>query len=272
MTVRDRRPTGHTALAAVGHVASRARARTHHREGKVMKSHVGIAIAALTLCLLPVSARAGAVPSVNTVHFSQIGPNMHIEVDGSGFGLAPTTLPAVGILNQFTFTDASQGGWCAGKYGCAMPLQYTSWSDSRIVVDGFGTQYGTPNKVVAGDQVRVFVQNTAAGGGTTTWSGTLDASAPPPLDPGGPTPRVATVQFSRIGPNMHIDIEGAGFGAAPTTLPAVGILNQFTFSDTTQGGWCAGKYGCAMPLQYTSWTDGRIVIDGFGTQYGANKV
>jgi hypothetical protein len=147
-------------------------------------------------------------------------------------------------------------------------LQYTSWSDTAIVIDGFGSQYGSQYKVATNDAVSIFAQN-VQGVEFTVWTGTLQPSPPPPPDPGGPTPRVASVTFSQVGQNMHIQVDGSGFGSAPGTLPSVGNLNQFKITDTTQGGWCAGGGGCPVYLQYTSWTDGRIVISGFGSQYGS---
>ena len=206
--------------------------------------------------------------SITAVYASRIGQNLHLEVHGAGFGSAPTTLPAVGLLNQFHITDTTQGGWCAGSNGCAVYLQYTSWSDTAIVVDGFGLQYGRPYKMLLGDMVSIFVQSTAVASNTITFTCTLQDDPLPRPDYGGPTPEVSSVEFSQIGQNMHIEVDGAGFGSAPTTLPAVGLLNQFYITDTTQGGWCAGANGCAVYLHYTSWTDARIVIDGFGPQYG----
>jgi hypothetical protein len=209
----------------------------------------------------------GPTPRIASVAFSQIGPNLHVELDGSGFGAAPGVLPAVTNLGQFGLTDLSQGSWCAGRSGCAVNLQYTSWTDSTIVIDGFGPQYPNYGKVVAGDAVSIFLQN-SHGPEFTVWTGTLQAGTPPAPDPLGPTPRVATVTFSQIGQNLHIEVDGSGFGTAPGVLPAVANLNQFGITDVAQGGWCAGRIGCPVSLHYTSWTDSTIVVDGFGPQYG----
>ena len=191
---------------------------------------------------------------------------MQIELNGAGFGAAPHTLPAVGYLPQFWITDITQGSWSAGGPNQPVYLQYTSWTDSRIVIDGFGTQYGGQYTVADGDQVSIFIQN-SSGPEFTVWSGKLKESGgaprPYPLDP-----RVTSVTFDGVGQDMHIEVDGAGFGTAPHTLPAVGYLPQFWITDITQGGWSAGGPNQPVYLQYTSWTDERIVIDGFGTQYG----
>jgi hypothetical protein len=229
--------------------------------------------------LLPAVARAGAVPTIAAVHFSQIGQNLRIEVDGSGFGSSPLTLPAVGWIGPFRITDVSQGGWNAGNGWPGghdpVQLQYTSWTDGRIVVDGFGAGYGGDRKVVPGDSVAISVTSTAPGGLSTKWTGNLTAEPPPALNPGGPTPQVAAVHFSQIGQNLHIEVEGAGFGSAPLTLPAVGWIGLFRITDITRGGWTAGNGWPGghdpVQLQYTSWTDSRIVVDGFGAGYGGDR-
>jgi hypothetical protein len=81
-------------------------------------------------------------------------------------------LPATGELAEFGITDVTQGGWCAGRNRCPVYLQFTSWSDAKIVIAGFGTQYGSPDKVVAGDTVSIFVEN-SPGPEFTVWTGTL---------------------------------------------------------------------------------------------------
>ena len=125
-----------------------------------------------------VQSDSGA-PSIEKVYVSRIGQDIHIEVDGDGFGTAPHTLPAVGYLPQFSITDITQGGWSAGGPNQPVYLQYTSWTDSRIVIDGFGTQYGGQYEMSVGDEVSIFVQSTKSGGLSTTWNGTLKSEPPP---------------------------------------------------------------------------------------------
>lgn len=56
-----------------------------------------------------------------------------------------------------------------------LTLQYTSWTKTRIVIDGFGSQYGAPYKVAMDDAVSIFIQN-AGGPEFTIWDGTLTAA------------------------------------------------------------------------------------------------
>jgi hypothetical protein len=96
-------------------------------------------------------------------------------VDGSGFGSQPIGLPATTNVPQFQFVDITQGNWSAGRTNISpVTLQYTSWTDSKIVISGFGPQYAvTPtNKVVSGDLVALYVQN-SGGPEFMVWSDTL---------------------------------------------------------------------------------------------------
>ena len=68
--------------------------------------------------------------------------------------------------------DSRHGGWRAGGANCPVYLQYTSWTDGRIAISGFGPQYGSRYKVVSGDAVSISVQN-AQGVEFTIWNGML---------------------------------------------------------------------------------------------------
>jgi hypothetical protein len=190
---------------------------------------------------------------------------MRIEVDGSGFGQAAIGLPYKGDVQNFEFRDTSRSE--AWGYGGDYGLQYTSWSDTQIVVNGF-TRYGNGAIVVAGDQVSVSVTN-IAGGQPTVWTGTLVASPGPPLVTGQPNPVVTSVTFSNIGQSSHIVVTGVGFGQATIAMPYTGDVPNFEFVDTSRNeNWgYSGDYG----LSYTSWSDTQIVVDGFAT-YGNGAI
>jgi hypothetical protein len=51
-------------------------------------------------------------------------------------------------------------------------MRFTSWADGRIVIDGFGTQYGGTYKVASGDVVRLYIKN-SMGPEFTIWTGDL---------------------------------------------------------------------------------------------------
>jgi hypothetical protein len=203
--------------------------------------------------------QAGATPTIRAVHFSRIGPNLHIEVDGAGFGPAGVGMPHVGTVPNFSFQDVSRN-WGAGMTNASEEnLQYTLWTDTRIVVDGLDPNANST--ITPGDSVSITIRNTTSTE-STLWTGVIKAEAPPPLDPGGPTPIIAAIQFSRIGPKLHIEIDGAGFGPAGIGMPLVGTVPNFSFQDVSRN-WGAGMTNDSEEnLQYTSWSDTRIVVDG----------
>src|SRR6185437_10812221 len=158
----------------------------------------------------------GATPTISAVHFSNIGPNLRIEVDGAGFGLPTVAMPYVGEVPNFLFTDVTHN-WSFGQPGQGN-LQYTSWTDTRIVINGFGSSFNASYILTAGDSITIKVQNTTSQE-TVTWTGILRAEAPPAPDFGGPTPVITSVHFSNIGLSMRIEVDGAGLGQSAVTLP-----------------------------------------------------
>ena len=115
-------------------------------------------------------------PVVTTVGASSLGQlsSLRIAVVGHGFGASPVSLPFVGDLDQFYLSDpeAHCGGASAltagGSYfGTRAPdavtLHFVLWTDTKIVVSGFGGAYGTGcSNVQLGDAFAVGVWNSAA--------------------------------------------------------------------------------------------------------------
>jgi hypothetical protein len=114
-------------------------------------------------------------PTITSVAFSSLGTpvDLRILVKGSGFGVAPHSLPFIGDLDTFSFWDgrshcgASTAFSAGGDYFGVVPadtvtLRYESWTDTKIVVSGFRGSYGTGcSKLETGDPVAVSVWNTA---------------------------------------------------------------------------------------------------------------
>jgi len=221
-----------------------------------------LAIATGTLALTASSASAAtpAMPIIRAVHFSYLGPNMSIEIDGSGFGTPAIGLPYTGNVANFEFSDTSRGeSW--GQNG-QWPLEYTSWTNNRVVVNGLAGN-GTAE---AGDQVSVSVSN-RNGGQAATWTGTLAPSPAPALMANQPNPVITSVGFSDIGPNIKIVVTGAGFGAPTIGMPYPnGNVSNFNFSDTSRGETWGGSGN--WPTSYASWSATRVAVyglDGNGT-------
>jgi hypothetical protein len=203
-------------------------------------------------------------PQITSVGISGSSGNYTVTVNGSGFGIPPSTFPFTGDSAYFRIADAAQIGYGEWGYtGDGNMLTYQSWSDTQIQVSGFG---GHP-----GDAIIVGVWNPVTGAGMA-WGGNV---------PGGSgTPQITSVTFSGNGTNLQIYIAGTGFGSAPTNMPFAGDLNQFIFGDsrTHSGGGSAlfeaggALWGQRSPdavtLIYQSWSDSQIVIGGFAGAYG----
>ena len=71
-----------------------------------------------------------------------------------------------------TFKVTTQGGWTAGGNGSQVYPQYSIWTDSHIVIDGFGPQYGTTYDLADGDAVSIVIQNSVSPE-FAIWTGTL---------------------------------------------------------------------------------------------------
>ncbi|MCL4449585.1 MAG: IPT/TIG domain-containing protein [Actinobacteria bacterium] len=144
-------------------------------------------------------------PQITSVSFSGSGATTQMTVNGSGFGSAPTQLgsgPFTGDINQFEFVDwrwydcgsgsnttnnegigqgsfmAGFNGWGASNPNADLPnsvtLNYQSWSNTQIVVNGFSSSYGQGcNLLSPGDPISITVWNssdTSATGPQTTWA------------------------------------------------------------------------------------------------------
>jgi hypothetical protein len=219
--------------------------------------------ASLTSLIIVASAAIGS-PVITGVSFSGSPGNYAVTVNGSGFGSLPASFPFYGDTSNFRMADAAQlghGEW--GYSGDGNGLTYESWSDSQVQVSGFGGQ--------PGDAVAIALWNPTSGFGAT-WGGNV---------PGGSgAPQITSVTFSGTGQNLQIDIHGSGFGSAPVAMPYTGDLNQFSLGDfqTHCGGGSSQfevgslRWGNGSPdsltLNYQSWSDSEIVIDGFSGTYG----
>jgi hypothetical protein len=199
-----------------------------------------------------------AIPIIRSVHFSDIGGNMRIEVDGSGFGAPSIGIPFVGDVGNFQFNDISRNeSW---GYNGDTNLQYASWTNTKIVVNGL-TNYQT-GQLMPGDQVNVTLA-TQANEGTqadwATWKGTLVSSPAPPPTPSEANPVISNVYITDIGPNMKIVVTGDGFGTSTIGLPFSGDVSNFQFNDDSRNeSW---GYNGDTNINYVSWSNQRIVVD-----------
>ncbi|HTS18487.1 MAG TPA: hypothetical protein VMP11_13015 [Verrucomicrobiae bacterium] len=203
-------------------------------------------------------------PQITNVVFSGSSGSYTVTVTGVGFGDLQGDFPFKGDTSYFRMADNAQIGHAEWGYsGDGNTLTYQFWSDTQIQVSGFGGQ--------PGDAVAVALWNPTSGAGAT-WGGNV---------PGGSgTPQITSVTFSGSGSNLQIYIVGSGFGSAPTNMPFTGDLNYFSFNDFRThcaggsslfgagfAGWGVGS-ASSVTLNYQSWSNNEIVINGIGGSYG----
>jgi hypothetical protein len=212
-----------------------------------------------------VPAFANIDPTIGSVQLTGSPGDYTITINGSGFGTSPVAPGYVGDTSDFRIADAAQLGFGEWGYtGDAETLTYQSWSNSQVVLSGFG---GSP-----ADAVALAIWNPSTGLGAT-WGGNV-----PPTT--STTPQITNVAFSGSGANTTITITGSGFGSSPFVSPFTGNLNDFQFLDfrTPSGGGSslfgagAASFGInpadSVTLDYQSWSNDQIVTGGFGGTYG----
>jgi hypothetical protein len=138
---------------------------------------------------------------VSSVAFSGSGEHLHISVRGAGFGAAPSAMPFTGLLDAFSFGDASAGnGFGAGHTGNEVSLIYRDWTDSDIEIDGFSGAYGENGMAVqAGDAVSIVVHGTASQT-VTAWGGWLETGSVRVPTPAAAAPTQASAPASWSAP------------------------------------------------------------------------
>jgi len=101
----------------------------------------------------PVIKQKKDTPIISSIAKSGEGADLNLTITGSGFGPAPSGIGDNFESPFFVFTDYNaqlpgsdgfpwNGGFC-GQNDCnAVTVNISSWTDTQIVMDGFGTSYG----------------------------------------------------------------------------------------------------------------------------------
>jgi hypothetical protein len=101
-----------------------------------------------------VGRKADGVPHITTITTAGSGANLTVTISGSGFGAAPA-----GLIGQntnspfFVLTDWNadapgtdgfpwNAGFCGANDCNAVTVLYQSWTDTEVVIAGFGSAYG----------------------------------------------------------------------------------------------------------------------------------
>ncbi len=100
-------------------------------------------------------------PVIKSVTFSGSASDPEVTITGSGFGPAPQPMPYTGTLQNFILSDwraYHAGSGPAGTWSSSVTETFRCWSDSKIVISGFGGAFGTsPNTLQAGDPISIQI-------------------------------------------------------------------------------------------------------------------
>ena len=214
-----------------------------------------------------------------------------ITILGSGFGNVPPETQSLGDGSVDTVdggsTPAMQvrdnsliNGWTAGYGGNGVGIVLVSWSDTRIVLGGFGTGLSITGQgrwnLMPGDPIQILVKMS---GHVASYSTSVLGSQPTPSGNGG-GPTISSVSQISTGIVQKIVIKGSGFGdTQPQTMslgdgsidtvgsgstPILQIHDDgwYGWEAGTQDGPTTGADSIGVILE--SWSDGEIVLGGFG--------
>jgi hypothetical protein len=222
----------------------------------ITRSHSLACFAALLLlagAFQPTSA-APALPSITKVRFVNQQTGLTAKIFGSHFGKSPVKLPC----NSCTITEF-QLFYFVGENESAQAVNIKRWNDSYIELTGLTGS--------AGNTAIFAIKNDSLGKGGKTVAGTANL-------PGGTKgPKIR--RLTLLGDHRHLKVvvDGRGFGAAPPGIPGNTVTDYFqlwiwvTNGDVHNYPWSAGHGGNDVTLKYASWTDSRIVVTGFGSDY-----
>jgi hypothetical protein len=192
-----------------------------------------------------------AGPTISSIRFTGSNADLTVTISGNGFGLAPPGVPCKSCANPYL--------QISGYDGCSDVYNINSWDDSRITLTG--VQQNSGNNIIF---AITNPQNHMIGvQGVTVPTGIAVR-----------LPQIKSVTFNGSGRNLRMTVTGSGFGAAPIRLPNEGDVRFFGFTDQPFAStrWQAGFANCGtndtVGLNYVSWSDTKISISGFGSEYG----
>jgi hypothetical protein len=98
-------------------------------------------------------SRSKGTPHIGSIVASGSGQSLTLTITGSGFGAAPDVVGQNTNSPYFVFTDYNatvpgtdgfpwNAGFCGANDCDGVTIGYVSWTDTQIVVSGFGNEYG----------------------------------------------------------------------------------------------------------------------------------
>jgi hypothetical protein len=222
----------------------------------------------LAACMFATGAFAARLPHIDGVAFKRADDGTYrATIAGTDFGPRPDDIPCracapqqMEIANQIQPNDIKI-------------VNVTGWSDTEITVTGINA---IPHEALTVAVWSARAANAAAWGGL--------------VSPGRPYPHITGIATRGSGRSLTVTITGRDFGPAPEGL--VGRMTDSTYLMLTdynaavpnsgtgangggypwQAGFCTKKYCNSVTVGYVSWTPGRIVVSGFGPEYGRDWI
>jgi serine/threonine protein kinase len=133
----------------------------------------------------------GSDLAIRSVVFSGPPSDPEVTIHGSGFGAPAGSVPFTGTFQNFAFGDwrayhAGQGP--ASTWTSGVTEDFTSWTNTTIVISGFAGTFGTsPNILSVGDPVSIQIWSPAASydtGPQTAWGGRYERTGATPATSG----------------------------------------------------------------------------------------
>ena len=230
----------------------------------------------------PISATLLQTITIQGSGFGNIQPQLLNIGDGSVDTVGGGTTPTIFILDENTVS-----GWQAGiqknsTWGWdSIGIILESWSDTKIVLGGFGTALSTNGQgewvLSPGDPILIDVQTLNGGANYTTTVVSNQPNQNPTSSSPGTPPVISSVSSIADARLQTITIQGSGFG---NVLPQTQSLGDGSV-DTVDGGptpamqvrdnclidgWTAGLQGNGIGIILVSWSDTKIVLGGFGSE------
>jgi len=244
-------------------------------------------------------------PNQNPVSSSQAPPEISsvsaiadvllqtITIRGSGFGNVLPQTQSLGDGSVVTIdgetTPAMQvrdncliDGWTAGLQGNGIGIILVSWSDTKIVLGGFGSELSTNGQgrwnMMPGDPIQILIK---VEGRVASYGTSVLGSPANPNTSSGSAPHISSVTPISTSAVQKIVIKGTGFGNAQPQTMSLGDGSVDTVGggstpviqvhDDGWDGWEAGTQdgpNTAWDLVgviIDSWSNNEIVLGGFGS-------
>ncbi len=107
-------------------------------------------------------------PKITKVTFSGSGATLQITITGTGFGAAPAGVPGTtdipyleylewGVKDPMQYNYPWGAGWNGQGLTDTVTFNYKSWTNTQIVIGGFGGAYGTDGFIATKGDPYVFL-------------------------------------------------------------------------------------------------------------------